>query len=45
MLEIEVSSSFALILKEKKVVEKRDVVTNYSDYLNSWNLIEQALEG
>jgi hypothetical protein len=29
----------------KKVVEKRDAVTDYSDYLNRWDLIERELEG
>jgi len=36
---------FCFNFEGKKVVEKRDAVTNYSDYLNRWDLIEHALEG
>jgi hypothetical protein len=36
--------SFYFNFEGKKVVEKRDVVTDYSEYLNRWNLIKEALE-
>jgi hypothetical protein len=36
---------FCFNFEGKKVAEKRDIVTNYPDYLNRWDLIEQALQG
>jgi hypothetical protein len=37
--------SFAFHFEGKTVVERRDTVTDYSNYLNRWDLIEVALEG
>jgi hypothetical protein len=37
--------SFYFNFDGEKVIEKRDVPTDYSKYLNKWDLIEQALEG
>jgi len=36
--------SFYFNFEGKKVVEKRDEITDYSEYLNRWNLIKDALE-
>lgn len=37
--------SFYFNFDGKKVVEKRDVPTDYSDYLDRWDLIKDALDG
>lgn len=37
--------SFYFNFEDKKVIEKRDIPTDYSNYLNRWDLIKQALEG
>jgi len=36
--------SFYFNFEGKKVVEKRDAVTDYSEYLNRWTLIKEAIE-
>ena len=36
--------SFYFNFEGNQVVEKRGIVTDYSNYLNNWDLIQQALE-
>ena len=39
------SYSFYFNFEGKNVVEKRDNLTDYSQYLDGWKLIQEALDG